>query len=101
MGTNGNGGPKNFSQAIDELEKEPAKGGDLHSRLAGEFHRLEETLNMIKPHIENLADQAGQEAKRAKDTVENEVRKNPWAALGVVGLIFFVVGFLFGHKGRK
>ncbi len=89
--------PKNFSQAIDELEN----GNGLKSRLQSELHNLEETLNKIKPHIEDLAKKAGTEARKAKDTVEDQVQKNPWAAIGIVGLIFLVLGFLLGsRRGR-
>lgn len=95
------GKPKNFSQAIDELEDHAGNGNGFKSRLQSELHNLEETLNKIKPHIEDLTNKAGAEAKKAKQTVENQVQKNPWAAIGIAGLIFFVLGFLFAYKGRR
>lgn len=95
------GKPKNFSQAIDELEDHGDNGGGFKSRLQSQYRELEETLEKIKPHIEDLTEKAGAEARKAKDKVEDQVQKNPWAAIGIVGLIFFVLGFLFAQKGRR
>lgn len=98
--------PKNFSQAIDELEghdrdngSEP--GGDFKARLEREIHKMQETLENLKPQLDQLGDRARTEAKKAKDRVEKEVTDNPWAALGIVGLIFFVLGFVLGIKGSR
>jgi ElaB/YqjD/DUF883 family membrane-anchored ribosome-binding protein len=98
------GKPKNFSQAIDEIENGGAEtkgNGGFRAHLESELHKLEETLNKIKPHIEELTEKAGSEAKKAKDKVETQVKENPWAAIGIVGLVFFVLGFLFAFKGNR
>ncbi|MBX3020736.1 MAG: DUF883 family protein [Bdellovibrionales bacterium] len=99
------GKPRNFSQAIDELEDVVRSGAgsasELRGRLEQELHKIEETLKTLKPHIEDLGNKFGDEAKKAKDRVENQVGKNPWAALGIVGLVFFVLGFLFGFSGTR
>lgn len=92
-----NSKPKNFTEAIDELEN----GNGFKSRIQSELHKLEETLEKIKPHIEELTEKAGTEVKKAKAKVEDEVQKNPWAAIGIVGLVFFILGFLFAHKGSR
>lgn len=89
--------PKNFSEAIDQLEN--ATNGmtkNLYDQLKGELSHLEETLEKIKPEIENIKGKVTHEAKRAKDSVETQVKENPWAAIGIVGLIFFILGLLFG-----
>lgn len=91
--------PKTLSQAIDELEKATTgTAGEFRARLDKEIHRLEDTLNSIKPQIEEIQNRVTDEAKRAKDRVESEVQKNPWAAVGIVGLIFFVLGFLLARR---
>jgi ElaB/YqjD/DUF883 family membrane-anchored ribosome-binding protein len=83
--------PKNFSQAIDELEDLTRdKGGDMRERLEAEIKRLQDTLENMKPHLE--------EAKKAKTRVEKEIQENPWAAIGIVGLVLFVIGFLLGTR---
>lgn len=94
--------PKNFQQAIEDLEHtSDSNGTDFRSRLEQEFSRLEETLNKIKPHIEDLQSKVGDEVKKTKQTVESQVKENPWAAIGIIGLIFFVIGFLLGSRGPR
>lgn len=101
--------PKNFSQAIDELEDQDHRqssdrngpGEDIRDRLEREFKRMQDTLESLKPHLDGLGERVGSEAHKAKERVEKEVADNPWAAIGIVGLIFFVVGFLFGFKGSR
>lgn len=96
------GKPKNFSQAIDDLEddKSSSGNGDFQSRLKSEFHKIEETLASLRPHLDDLTGKVGDEAKKAKKKVEEKVEENPWATIGIVGLIFFIIGFLFASKRR-
>jgi len=95
------GKPKNFSQAIEDLENEHANGnGDFQARLKSEFHKIEEHLASLRPQLDELTDKVGAEAKKTKRKVEQKVEENPWAALGLVGLIFFVLGFLLAGKRR-
>ncbi len=85
------GKPKNFSQAIDDLEGEPqAARPDFTQKIKEELHKIEEQLHKLKPHLDGT-----------KDKVEDQVQKNPWAVIGVVGLLFFVVGFLLGFRRRE
>lgn len=81
--------PKNFSQALDELEN--LTGTDLKSKLENELRDLQEKIERLKPQIEELSG-------RAKEKVETRVRENPWAALGIVGILFFVIGFILGWR---
>jgi len=98
---NGNGKPKNFSQALNELENATdSDGSDFRGRLQAELNNIEATLSKIKPHLNDIKDRVGTEAKKAKETVEDQVQKNPWAAIGIVGLIFFVLGFLLRGSRR-
>lgn len=92
--------PKNFSQAIEDLEDDTKThtNGDFRSRIASEFSNLEETLAKLKPHIEDLSERVGGEAKKAKAKVDEHVKENPWAAIGIAGLIFFILGFLFASR---
>lgn len=61
--------PKNFSQALDELD-------ELRTRIHDE-------------------------AVKSKDKIEEQVKENPWATVGIVGLIFFVLGFLLAGVSRR
>ena len=72
--------PKNFSQALDELEK---------------------FTNSIRPHLEEFQDRAKEEAFKTKHKVEEQVKANPWATLGIVGLVLFVLGIIFASQRRK
>ena len=97
------GRPKNFDDTIERLEKSETKDGGFRARIQSELEDLEATINKFKPHVEEFAAKAGEEAHKAKRRVEGEVQKNPWATIGIVGLIFFVLGFLFASKksGRQ
>lgn len=76
--------PKNFSQAIDDLE---------------------DTLKKIKPHLDDLGERVSaslhEHAGKAKERVEAEVDRNPWRTLGIAGLVFFLLGFLLGSRSRR
>ena len=76
--------PKNLSEALSELE-------NLADCTGANFHKL-------KPKLDELKDRVQDEAKRAKATLEHQVKENPWATIGLVGLIFFVLGCLFGSR---
>lgn len=95
--------PRNFSQAIDELEDAETSNvnEDLRARLEKELHRIEETLKTIKPHLEDISHKVGDEAKKAKDKVEGHITQNPWAAVGIAGIVFFLLGFLLGFTGTR
>lgn len=94
--------PKNFSQAIEDLGRfADEKGSDLKSKVQSELNNLEETIQKLKPHLEDLKNQAEQEAGKAKTKIEEQVTKNPWAAVGIVGLIAFIIGFLFASRGGR
>lgn len=87
--------PKSFSEAIDNVSRSlngPAMD-DIKSKLETEIHKLEDTLNDLKKR-------AQEEAGKVKDKVETQVQEHPWATLGIVGLIFLVLGLLLGWNSR-
>ncbi len=71
------GKPKNFSQAIEDLESQ------------------------LRPHLDDLSEFVSDEAKKAKDKIEDQVQKNPIMAIGIVALVCFVLGFLFASRGSR
>ncbi len=75
--------PKNLSQAIEELE------------------RFQELIKDLSPQIEEIRSKVEEKAQKTKINLEEKVKENPWAALGIVGLIFFIFGFLFGFRGSR
>lgn len=83
--------PKNLTEAIDQL-----------GRFAGQASTgVEDAVEKLKPQLEELQRLAREEGGKAKSKIEAQVNQNPWAALGIVGLIFFIIGFLFASSGRR
>lgn len=79
---------KSFQQAIDELQGHlETKGADLREQ--------------FEPILNDLKDKLGEEAKKTKDKVEAQVKENPMAAIGIVGLVFFILGFLFAYRTSR
>ena len=79
---------KTFQQAIDDLQGHlETKGADLREH--------------FEPILNELKDRVGEEAQKTKDKVEAQVKENPLAAVGIVGLIFFILGFLFAYRTSR
>lgn len=79
---------KSFQQAIDELQGHlETKGADLREQ--------------FEPILNDLKEKLGEEAKKTKDKVEAQVKENPMAAIGIVGLVFFILGFLFAYRTSR
>ena len=51
---------------------------------------ISQALDQLRPHLEE-----------AKEQVEDQVRKNPWAILAVVGVVAFILGWIFGPKRKR
>ncbi len=91
--------PKNFRTAIDELERNTdSNGSDFRARLEEELHKIEDTLSKLKPHIDDIKTKVTDEFHTTKNKVEKEVQKNPWAAIGIVALVCFILGAIFAPK---
>ncbi len=87
--------PKSFSEAIDKVQKSlNGHGGEVKERLEAEIKKLEEKLDDLK-------ERAGEEAAKVKAKVETQVQEHPWAAVGIVGLIFLVLGVILGLSSRR
>jgi ElaB/YqjD/DUF883 family membrane-anchored ribosome-binding protein len=97
-----NSKPKNFAQALDQLNQfAETTGENLKHKLEAELHSLEEKIQTLKPQLEDIKSRVKDEAGKAKEKVEEQVKENPWAAVGIVGLIFFVLGFLLAGRSRR
>jgi ElaB/YqjD/DUF883 family membrane-anchored ribosome-binding protein len=91
--------PKNFQQALDELEDlATSHGTDLKSRLQRELEELEAKIRHLKPQVEDLKDKVNEEVHKAKDKMEEQVKDHPWTALGLVALVFFILGILLSRR---
>jgi len=76
------------------MKQEDATVENNPKNLSDAIERLEKTFSRV-------SDSIGEEAKKAKGKIEEQVTENPWAAIGVAGLIFFILGFLFGWKSSR
>ena len=94
--------PKNFTEALDELGNYSSeRAQDLKGRLQEELRNLEARIEELKPQLDEVKAKVRDEAAKAKGKVEEQVKENPWATVGIVGLIFFILGFLFATKGSR
>ena len=116
--------PQNLSDAIRRLEKATSGhhngNGDNKSALNDDIENIKSALEDLKPHLNKLKQDLGQAASETFENTLNHVREtldkgqqsaknmgkqvdqhlhdNPWWALGIIGVIAFLVGFLLGRK---
>ncbi|MGE0763524.1 MAG: YqjD family protein [Bdellovibrionales bacterium] len=112
--------PHNLSDAIRRLEKATNGNGQSHSPLSEDIENIKKALEDLKPHLHKLKNDAGAAAAETFDSTVKHVREtfdksqesvkdmgkeldrrvheNPWWALGIVGLIAFLIGYLLGRK---
>lgn len=93
-------GPKNLSEAIESLSQTKT-ADEVRQYVESELSRLEDTFKGIKPQLGKISEEVAKETKRAKGRVEKKIHENPWAAVGIVGLVFFVLGLLLGLKSSR
>lgn len=84
-----------LSEAIRNLT-DSGPMDDVRSYVEAELDRIESTLKSMKPKIEDMAEDVGKKAVEAKEMVEEQVGERPWSALGLVSLLSFALGMLFG-----
>ncbi len=88
-----------LSDAIEKLEKvSVAKADEVKGILEKDYHELLKTVESLKPHLEQLRTQVEDEVKTKQNEVETRMKESPWLTLGVVGLIAFFLGWIFGRK---
>lgn len=91
----------NISDAIDRLEKAgQSKTQDFKHLLEEDVEKIKNSLKEISPYLHDLKDKVEAQAEKAKNEVETKVKDHPWAALGIVGMIAFFIGWLIGHNNR-
>lgn len=106
QGTQDNGThASSLSEAIDQLESaSQSKAQEFKNILEKDYEELKRTIESLKPHLEELRDkvegQVKSQYKEKKTEVEEKVKENPWLALGVIGLIAFVIGWILGQSRK-
>jgi len=97
--------PSSLSEAIDQLESaSQSKAQEFKNILEKDYEELKSAIESLKPHLEELRDnvegQVKSQYKEKKNEVEEKVKENPWLALGVIGLIAFVIGWILGQSRK-
>lgn len=91
--------PSSLSEAIEKLENAShGKVQDFKEILEKDYNELRKTLDDLKPYLDDLKNNVESEVKKTKNQVEDKVKENPWVVLGLVGLIAFVIGWIFGQR---
>lgn len=118
--------PHNLSDAIRRLEKATAghqNGHDLgstKSNLGEDLENIKAALEDLKPHLSKLKRDVAEAATETFENTVNHVREtwgksqdtakdmgkkvdqtlheNPWWALGIVGVVALLIGFILGRK---
>lgn len=94
--------PKTLSEAIQNLENATrSKSREIKEILGDDFAELKKALDDLKPHLKGVGNAVGQEMHSKKDEIESRITDNPWITVGIVGLVSFFFGWIFGFSGRR
>lgn len=93
--------PGSLSEAISNLESTgQVKAQELREHLEKDYQEIQKVLESLRPLMEDIKTRAESEVKATKGQIEEQVKTNPWIALGVVGIIAFVLGWIFGSNRK-
>jgi ElaB/YqjD/DUF883 family membrane-anchored ribosome-binding protein len=91
--------PSSLAEAIEKLEAAShAKVNDFKENLGKEYQELKAALENLKPYLNDLKNNIENGAKETKGKVENQVKDHPWYAIGIIGLLGFIIGWLLGSR---
>ncbi|MBC7370567.1 MAG: hypothetical protein H7326_03325 [Bdellovibrionaceae bacterium] len=94
--------PKSLSEAIEQLESAThSKVDDFKNLLEKDYQEVRRTLDGLKPHLDGLKSKIETEAKNTKGQVEERIKDNPWVTLGAIGIVAFVIGWIFGQNRKE
>jgi ElaB/YqjD/DUF883 family membrane-anchored ribosome-binding protein len=92
---------KTLSEAIAKIESvSQSKSQQFKEHLEKDYDEVKSALESLKPYFEDVRQKVEHEAKDAKNKVENRVKENPWMAIGLVGLVAFLIGLILGRRDR-
>lgn len=96
MGQNKSNGPSTLNEAIRRLENVASENGK--GPFSEEFESIKKAIDDLKPQLSQLKDKVKDDAQEYAKDIDKQVRDNPWMALGIVGVVMFLIGFLLGKK---
>lgn len=73
---------------------------DFKEILEKDYNELRQNLDELKPYLDDLKSKVEGEVKKTKKQVETHVQEKPWIALGMVGVIAFILGWIFGQNKK-
>ncbi len=93
--------PSSLSEAISQLEKVSGeKAKDFKEFVEEDFKEIRTALSNLKPFLDSVKSDLNREAKAAQDQIEQRVRENPLASIGIVGFFAFLLGLLLGNSRK-
>lgn len=92
---------KTLSDAIEKLESaSQSKSQQLKEHLEKDYEEIKTALESMRPYFDEVRQKVEHEAKETKVKVENKVKENPWIAIGIVGLVAFIIGLFLGRRDK-
>ncbi|MCB0408551.1 MAG: hypothetical protein KDD34_10120 [Bdellovibrionales bacterium] len=93
--------PQNMSEAIDQLGgKATDKINEVREFLEKDFDKVQKLVEDLKPKLNEMKDRLETEVNEKSKLVNQKVEQNPWMAVGVVGLVMFIFGWVLGQSKR-
>lgn len=91
--------PKTLDEAIDSLEKQVrAQGQSVSQAVLSEFEKVKTLVKEWAPKANQIKDDIEEHWNDKKEVVEKEIKDHPWVAVGVVGVVFLLIGWILGRS---
>ena len=91
--------PHTLGEAIDKLEqKVQSQGSKVTEAVTTELEKVRTLVKEWAPKAEQLKADVEEQFLEKKQTMEKEIKENPWLAVGVVGICFLLIGWILGKS---
>lgn len=93
--------PHTLSAAIEKLEEvSHSKTGEIKEFVDKELKVVKEALKEMKPMIDEAKERTIAKAQEVKHETEAKIKENPWWAVGIIGFVAFLFGFILGSHRK-
>ena len=83
---------------VDAEELLKATAAQTGERVDKVRAKAEESLRTARNRLQEMGDNAQTQAREAAREVEQQVRENPWTAVGIAAGVGLVLGILIGRR---
>jgi ElaB/YqjD/DUF883 family membrane-anchored ribosome-binding protein len=83
---------------VDAEELLKATAAQTGERVDKVRAKAEESLRTARARLQDMGDSAQMQAREAAREVEQQVRDNPWTAVGIAAGVGLVLGILLGRR---